>query len=98
MVKTKANNGSAQEDTKGLKDEVKKALGGGRADFVWIRDDGAVCFGDECLVLKPGQNDTLDLQIKPDRCGRDAGPIIINHLIKSAGRGVNIRIPPIEEE
>jgi len=35
----------------------------------WIRDDGAICFGDECAVLKIADNGKLALTVKPTRCG-----------------------------
>ena len=97
MVKAKDKSGTPNDTSESLKDKAKEALGKGRSDFVWVRDDGAVCFGDECVVLKPAENDTLDLQVKPDRCGREAGPVILEHIIKTAGKGVNIIIPPIDE-
>ena len=82
--------------TPSVKDEVEKALGGGGDTGVWVRADGAVCFGDECVVIKPGENGTLDLEVKPDRCGSEAGSVILDHLIRTAGKGVNIKIPPVD--
>jgi len=79
-----------------LKNQVEKAFGEGGDAGVWIREDGAVCFGDECVVIKPAPDGTLDLEVKPDRCGADAGSVILDHLIKTAGKGVNIRIPPAD--
>lgn len=82
--------------TPSLKDQVTAAFGEGGDAGVWIRADGAVCFGDECVVIKPAPDGTLDLEVKPDRCGAEAGGIILDHLIKTAGKGVNIRIPPAD--
>jgi len=97
MAKERENNRN-DETFKGLKDEAIKASGSDRDRTIWVRDDGAVCFGkDECIVIKPGPSDTLDLEVKPDRCGREAGPLLLDYLIKSAGAGVNIRIPPREK-
>ena len=80
-----------------LKDEVKEAVGKGRDYFVWLRDDGAVCFGDECVVLNRNEaTGELDMEVKPDRCGAVAGEKILDHLIRTAGKGVHIHIPPIE--
>lgn len=80
----------------GVKDEVKAAVGQGGDAGVWVREDGAVCFGDECVVIKQGEKGGLDLTIKPDRCGSDAGSIILEHIYKTAGQGVNIIIPPAD--
>jgi hypothetical protein len=99
MDKAKAKQGTPSKTTPSIEDEVKKAVGEGRGDFVWVRDDGAVCFGDECVVLKPNKTDnSLDMEVKPDRCGAEAGNVILDHLIRTAGRGINIKIPPLPEE
>jgi len=77
-----------------LKDEVGKALGEGSSDLVWVREDGAVCFGDECVVIsRDKESSDLNLTVKPDRCGALAGEAILDHLIRSAGKGVNIKVP-----
>jgi hypothetical protein len=81
-----------------LKDEVGKAVGEGRSDFVWVRSDGAVCFGDECVVISRNEKQDLDITVKPDRCGTDAGEAILDHIIRTAGRGVNIKVPPIDRD
>ena len=83
-------------DTPSVEDQVKAAVGEGGNDSVWIREDGAVCFGDECIVIKPGDGDALDMEIKPDKCGSEAGGVILDHILKTAGKGVNIRIPPAD--
>ena len=77
-----------------LKDEVAASLGDGGDSAIWVREDGAVCFGNECVVIKPREDGSLDLQIKPDQCGGEAGSVILDHLIRTAGKGVNIIIPP----
>jgi hypothetical protein len=80
----------------GTPPEVEALVGDGGDSSVWIREDGAVCFGNECAVIKPGQDNALDLEIKPDRCGREQGALLLDYLIRTAGAGVNIRIPPRE--
>ncbi len=78
--------------TPSLKDEVKKAVGKGRDLFVWIRDDGAVCFGDECVVIKPEVGTkNLEIEISPTKCGASAGDVIVEHLLKTVGKGGNTR-------
>jgi len=98
MDKTKDKQGASPDASKSLKNEASEALGKPRSDFVWVREDGAVCFGDECVVLKAGEDGTLDMQVRPDHCGQEAAPIILDHLIKTAGRGVNIIIPPLDKK
>jgi len=76
--------------------EVKEALGKGGDSAVWVRDDGAICVGDECIVIKPStENDSLDIEVKPDKCGEAAGSVILDYLIRTAGKGINIKIPPV---
>jgi hypothetical protein len=98
MVKTKSK---GHVDSKAsLKDEVAKAVANPGATEpdrrVWVRQDGAVCFGDECVILKPESDGALRLEIHPDACGEQAGSVIIEHLIKSVGKGVHIVIPATE--
>ena len=76
-----------------LKDEVAASLGDGGDAAIWVREDGAICFGNECVVIKPGEGGALDMEVKPDRCGAEAGTVILDHLIKTAGKGVRIHIP-----
>ena len=70
--------------------EVAAKSGAGSA---WIREDGAVCFGDECAVLKPTEQGKLGLTIKPTRCGEATGRVLLDYLIRTAGKGVVIEIP-----
>ena len=83
--------------TKSSKDKVPKVTGEGGDAFIWIRDDGAVCFGDECATLKRGADSTLELAIKPDRCGGEVGEVILDTLLKTAGKGVSIKIMPVSK-
>lgn len=63
------------------------------AGFAWIRADGAICFGDECAVLKPTEQGKLGLTIRPNKCGEQTGRLLLDYLIKTAGKGVQIEIP-----
>jgi len=83
-------------DSPGLADEVKAAVGQAGDVAVWVREDGAVCFGNECVVINPGEKGGLDLTIKPNQCGGEAGAIILEHLYRTAGQGINIIIPPAD--
>jgi len=61
--------------------------------FGWIREDGAVCFGDECVVIQPNEKGKLQLTVKPNKCGELTGRVLLDYLIKTAGKGVVIEIP-----
>lgn len=76
-----------------LKDKVKEAVGKGRDAFVWVREDGAVCFGNECVAIKADDKGKLNITVRPDKCGATAGAVILEHLYKTAGKGVVIEIP-----
>lgn len=66
--------------------------------FAYVREDGAVCFGDECVVLKAQDDGKLRMSIKPSKCGDETGKVILDYLIKTAGKGVVIEIPSEVEE
>jgi hypothetical protein len=68
------------------------------ASLAWVRDDGAICFGDGCAVLKPTDQGKLGLTIKPSKCGEETGKLLLDYLIKTAGKGVQIEIPSEVEE
>lgn len=68
------------------------------AGFAWIREDGAVCFGDECAVITATEDGKLKLVVQPDKCGEETGKILLGYLMKTAGKGVVIEIPSEVEE
>ena len=80
------------------KSEALEAAEKSGAGFAWVREDGAVCFGDECVVLKPNEQGKLQLTVKPTKCGELTGQVLLDYLIKTAGKGVIIEIPSEAEE
>lgn len=72
--------------------EVHPGLGEVAGRFAYVREDGAICFGDECVVIKAQDNGKLHLEIKPTRCGEETGRVLVDHLVKTAGKGVVIEI------
>ena len=88
-------------DTKGKRDGVatptqdkaKEAISQDRAGAPWLREDGAICFGNGCASLKPTESGKLKLTVKPNKCGEAIGTQLIDYLIKTAGKGVEIEIP-----
>ena len=94
MAKELSNGaGSKVRDTTGAEAKALEAAAKSGAGFAWIREDGAVCFGDECAVLKPNEQGKLQLTVKPTRCGEDTGRVLLDYLVRTAGKGVVIEIP-----
>ena len=94
MAKEQPNGkGSKTPDTTGAKAKALEAAAESGAGFAWIREDGAVCFGDECATLKPNEQGKLQLTVKPSKCGEKTGRILLDYLYRTAGKGVVIEIP-----
>ena len=91
--KGKRNIGSEVAAAPGAGAETTKSPGSGEKDAVWLREDGAICFGDGCASLKPTESGKLKLTVKPNRCGEAIGTQLVEYLIKTAGKGVEIEIP-----
>jgi hypothetical protein len=63
-----------------------------RGSLVWVREDGAICVGDECIVIKRETGTkNLDIDIAPTKCGEATGEMLLEHLLKTVGRGGNTR-------
>ncbi len=90
--------GSKVDDTSRAQAKALEAAAKSGAGFAWIREDGAVCFGDECAVLKPTADGKLGLTVRPNKCGEQTGKILLEYLIKTAGKGVQIEIPSEVED
>lgn len=73
--------------------EAQKLADEAGAGTGWIRGDGAICFGNECVVIQPNDKGKLSLTVKPSMCGEATGKLLLDHLIKTAGKGVVIEIP-----
>jgi len=94
MAKESSNGkGSKAIDTTRAKAKALEAATESGASLAWIREDGAICFGDECAVLKPTDEGKLGLTIKPSKCGEQQGRLLLDYLIRTAGKGVVIEIP-----
>jgi len=52
----------------------------------WVREDGALCYGDECLVFKPEGKD-LRIIIDDTKCGELAAEAYIGLIDKTIGKG-----------
>lgn len=96
----KSSNGKGSEvaDAARAKAKTLEAATESGASLAWIREDGAICFGDECAVLKPTPEGKLGLTVKPNKCGEEQGRLLLDYLLKTAGKGVLIEIPSEVEE
>lgn len=70
----------------------------GLADFPELGEDGSIIFNNGCVILKPTEDGKLKLTMQPTKCGEATGRVLLDYLIKTAGKGVIIEIPPVEEE
>jgi len=72
--------------------------GGGKGS--WIRSDGAICFDNECITLKPDTDGALDITYDPGKCScEEANEAIFDALFRAAtsGKGVRLEIKPRQE-
>ena len=63
----------------------------------WIREDGAICFDNECITLKSNADGALALTYDPDKCScEESNSAILNALVESAlsGKGIRLEIKP----
>jgi len=90
--------GSKAADTTRAQAKAFEAATKSGAGLAWIREDGAICFGDECAVLKPTESGKLGLTVRPNKCGEETGRVLLDYLIKTAGKGVQIEIPSEVED
>ena len=77
-----------------------------RSGRIWIRDDGAICIENECVVIESRKDGTLDYTVNPNRCSCETeddaeviGDKLYQAILKSAltGKGANIVIKPKED-
>jgi hypothetical protein len=89
---SKAKRSVAGGDPAGVKAEGGAPTAAHQPGAVWVRDDGAICVGNECIVIKREPNTkNLDVEVAPTRCGEETGEAIVEHLLKTVGRGGNTR-------
>jgi len=78
-----------------LKKQVRKAArsgGSGAEDDFWVRDDGALCWGNECVVINPDKDGNIDVEINRNRgCDVNAFAEAIGRTVGKGGR-TNYRI------
>jgi len=68
MVEKRGNQRSAAA-LNGIKKQARKAVGSRKSgdDPFWVRDDGALCWGNECVVINPDKNGNIAVEINKNR-------------------------------
>ena len=85
MVKERASQGSGPA-LNGAKKQVRKAAGGSKSgDNFWVREDGALCWGNECVVINPDKNGNIDVEINRNK-GCDVSAFA-DAVAKTVGKG-----------
>jgi len=97
MAKKRGSKRPRKDSSNTLEKQVAKALGPSGKGAMWIRDDGAVCFGDECVVFSQRKSGGIDIAIDPTTCGGEFGEALVDKFSKGVGRDVNLRIKRLPE-
>lgn len=68
----------------------------GNIEGAWVREDGAICFGGECVVIHQADNGDCNIDINPSECGTETGKAVVNKLMDNfvGGKPINVRIMP----
>jgi len=73
-----------------LKRQIRKAAGNGESgagDDFWVREDGALCWGNECVVINPDKDGNIDVEINKNRgCDVHAFAEAIGRTVGKGGR------------
>jgi len=73
-----------------IKKQVRKAAGGSKSgDQFWVRSDGALCWGNECVIITPNKNGNIDIEINRNRgCDVSTFADAIGNTISKGGETV----------
>ena len=82
--------------TSSFENKAQEAISQDRDGTVWVRDDGAICVGNECIVIKGETGREMELAIDPDKCPCEIEDRIIEALMGSvlSGKGVTVSMKP----
>jgi len=71
-----------------IKKQVRKAAGRNKSgDDFWVREDGALCWGNECIVINPVKDGNIDVEINKNRgCDVSAFADAIGKTVGKGGR------------
>jgi len=82
MVEKRRGKGS-KAIVSSIKKQVSKAAGGS----FWVREDGALCWGNECVVINPDKDGNIDVEINKNRgCDVHAFAEAIGKTVGKGGR------------
>ena len=81
---------------KRLKGKTEETPSQNRDGTVWVRDDGAIVVGNECIVIKGETGREMELTIDPDKCPCEIEDKIIEALTGSvlSGKGITVSMKP----
>jgi len=87
MVEKRRGKGSATT-VRNIKKQVRKAAGRNKSgDDFWVREDGALCWGNECIVINPDKDGNIDVEINKNRgCDVHAFAEAIGKTVGKGGR------------
>ena len=82
--------------TSSTKSKAEETSSQNRDGTVWIRDDGAICVGNECIVIKGELGREMELTIDPDKCPCEIEDKIIEAITGSvlSGKGITVSMKP----
>jgi hypothetical protein len=93
--------GKGDRDSKaGTPPQAKEDSAKSRSGNAWIREDGAVCFDNECITLKSDADGAMALTYDPNKCSCDeTNDTILKAIVSSAvsGKGVRLEIKPKDD-
>jgi len=71
-----------------IKKQVRKAAGRNKSgDDFWVREDGALCWGNECIVINPDKDGNIEVEINKNRgCDVHAFAEAIGKTVGKGGR------------
>jgi len=65
--------------------QTGKAAGGSETGDFWVREDGALCWGNECVVVNPDKDGHVDIEINRNR-GCDVNAFA-DAIARTVGKG-----------
>ena len=63
---------------------------------IWVREDGAICVGNDCVSFKTGPSNEMELTIDPDKCPCDVADKFLDTISAGvlSGKGVTVTMKP----
>jgi len=82
--------------SKGAQDKTGKVDPTDRNSAIWIRPDGAICVGNECITFKKSPSGAMDFTLDPDKCECEERDALLSAFADCiiGGEGINLAIKP----